>query len=68
MPETRIRQAFIAGSARHGALRGAGDTRVPFAMRIVLAWAFFLPMAWLLAAQAVRQLAFGPCALNIVAR
>jgi MATE family multidrug resistance protein len=31
-----------------GALRGAGDTRVPFAVRIVLAWAFFLPLAWLL--------------------
>jgi len=26
------------------------------------------PIAWLLAAQAVRQLAFGPCAPNIAAR
>jgi MATE family multidrug resistance protein len=31
-----------------GALRGAGDTRWPFAIRCVLAWGFFLPAAYLL--------------------
>jgi MATE family multidrug resistance protein len=32
-----------------GALRGAGDTRWPFVIEIVLAWGFFLPLAWFLA-------------------
>ncbi len=31
-----------------GALRGAGDTRWPFAMEIVLGWGLFLPLAYLL--------------------
>jgi len=31
-----------------GALRGAGDTLVPFLTRIGLAWGLFLPLAWLL--------------------
>jgi MATE family multidrug resistance protein len=31
-----------------GALRGAGDTLVPFLMRVGLAWGLFLPLAWLL--------------------
>ncbi len=31
-----------------GALRGAGDTRAPFLMRFSLAWALFVPLAWLL--------------------
>jgi Na+-driven multidrug efflux pump len=29
-------------------LRGAGDTLVPFLMRVGLAWGLFLPLAWLL--------------------
>ncbi|MBW2420963.1 MAG: MATE family efflux transporter [Deltaproteobacteria bacterium] len=29
-----------------GALRGAGDTRVPFLVRFALAWGLFLPLAW----------------------
>ena len=32
-----------------GALRGAGDTRWPFAVQTALAWALRLPLAWLLA-------------------
>ncbi len=32
-----------------GALRGAGDTLVPFLARVGLAWGLFLPLAWLLA-------------------
>ena len=31
-----------------GALRGAGDTRLPFLMRFALAWLLFVPLAWLL--------------------
>jgi MATE family multidrug resistance protein len=31
-----------------GALRGAGDTRWPFAAQTLLAWLVFLPAAWLL--------------------
>jgi MATE family multidrug resistance protein len=31
-----------------GALRGAGDTRWPFAVRFVLAWGLFLPAAWVI--------------------
>jgi MATE family multidrug resistance protein len=31
-----------------GALRGAGDTLIPFLMRVGLAWGLFLPLAWLL--------------------
>ena len=31
-----------------GALRGAGDTLVPFLVRVGLAWGLFLPLAWLL--------------------
>jgi MATE family multidrug resistance protein len=30
-----------------GALRGAGDTMVPFVVRFGLAWGLFLPLAWL---------------------
>jgi len=29
-----------------GALRGAGDTRWPFAVRCALAWGLFLPLGW----------------------
>jgi MATE family multidrug resistance protein len=29
-----------------GALRGAGDTRWPFAVEVALGWGFFLPLAW----------------------
>jgi MATE family multidrug resistance protein len=32
-----------------GALRGAGDTRWPFAVRCLLSWVVFLPLAYLLA-------------------
>jgi len=32
-----------------GALRGAGDTRWPFVVQTALSWAFFLPLAYLLA-------------------
>jgi MATE family multidrug resistance protein len=31
-----------------GALRGAGDTRWPFAVQASLAWGLFLPLGWLL--------------------
>jgi MATE family multidrug resistance protein len=31
-----------------GALRGAGDTRWPFAVRFALAWGLFLPAAWVI--------------------
>ncbi len=45
-----IYQFFDAfGIVADGALRGAGDTLVPFLMRIGLAWGFFLPLAWFLA-------------------
>jgi MATE family multidrug resistance protein len=36
------------GIVSDGALRGAGDTRVPFLVRFALAWGLFLPLAWLL--------------------
>jgi MATE family multidrug resistance protein len=32
-----------------GALRGAGDTRLPFVVQTALSWLFFLPLAYLLA-------------------
>ncbi len=42
-------QLFDAfGIVADGALRGAGDTRVPFVVRFVLAWGLQLPAAWLL--------------------
>ncbi len=45
-----IYQFFDAfGIVADGALRGAGDTLVPFLMRVGLAWGLFLPLAWLLA-------------------
>ncbi len=34
------------GIIADGALRGAGDTRWPFAVRLVLAWFVFVPLAW----------------------
>jgi MATE family multidrug resistance protein len=34
-----------------GALRGAGDTRNPFVVRLCLAWGLFLPLAWVLGVQ-----------------
>jgi MATE family multidrug resistance protein len=37
------------GIVADGALRGAGDTLVPFLMRVGLAWGLFLPLVWLLA-------------------
>jgi len=44
-----IYQFFDAfGIVADGALRGAGDTLVPFLIRIGLAWGLFLPLAWLL--------------------
>jgi MATE family multidrug resistance protein len=44
-----IYQFFDAfGIVADGALRGAGDTLVPFLMRVGLAWGLFLPLAWLL--------------------
>jgi len=44
-----IYQFFDAfGIVADGALRGAGDTLVPFLTRIGLAWGLFLPLAWLL--------------------
>jgi MATE family multidrug resistance protein len=44
-----IYQFFDAfGIVSDGALRGAGDTLVPFLMRVGLAWGLFLPLAWLL--------------------
>jgi MATE family multidrug resistance protein len=42
-------QAFDAfGIVADGALRGAGDTRVPFGVRFFLAWGLFLPLAYIL--------------------
>jgi MATE family multidrug resistance protein len=42
-------QLFDAfGILSDGGLRGAGDTRVPFLVRLVLAWGLFVPLAWLL--------------------
>jgi MATE family, multidrug efflux pump len=42
-------QLFDAlGIVASGSLRGAGDTRWPFALTTVLAWLFFLPLAWTL--------------------
>jgi len=35
------------GVLNGGALRGAGDTRWPFAVQTLLAWGLFLPAAWL---------------------
>jgi len=35
------------GIIASGALRGAGDTRWPFLIQIVLAWGLFLPLGWL---------------------
>jgi MATE family multidrug resistance protein len=34
------------GIVADGALRGAGDTRVPFLVRFLLAWGMFVPLAW----------------------
>lgn len=34
------------GIVTDGALRGAGDTRMPFLVRFVLAWGLFVPLAW----------------------
>ena len=40
-------QLFDAWSiVTDGALRGAGDTRLPFLMRFALAWLVFVPLAW----------------------
>ena len=45
-----VLQFFDAfGIVADGALHGAGDTRVPFLARFILAWGVFLPLAWLLA-------------------
>jgi Na+-driven multidrug efflux pump len=45
-----VYQFFDAfGIVADGALRGAGDTLVPFFVRFCLAWGLFLPLAWLLA-------------------
>lgn len=42
-------QFFDAGGIiAEGALRGAGDTRWPFAVHTLLGWGFFLPCAYLL--------------------
>jgi MATE family multidrug resistance protein len=38
-----------AAIVSEGALRGAGDTRWPFLVQTALSWAFFLPLAYLLA-------------------
>jgi MATE family multidrug resistance protein len=35
------------GIMTDGALRGAGDTRVPFVVRFLMAWGLFLPLSWL---------------------
>jgi MATE family multidrug resistance protein len=44
-----VYQLFDAvGIIAEGALRGAGDTRWPFAVHTVLNWVFFLPIAYLL--------------------
>jgi MATE family multidrug resistance protein len=37
-----------AGIIAEGALRGAGDTRWPFALHTALGWGFFVPCAWVL--------------------
>ncbi|HIF96407.1 MAG TPA: MATE family efflux transporter [Myxococcales bacterium] len=37
------------GIVADGALHGAGDTRVPFLIRFLLAWGLFIPLAWLMA-------------------
>jgi len=43
-----IYQFFDAfGIVADGALRGAGDTLVPFFARLGLSWGLFLPLAWL---------------------
>jgi len=34
------------GIVADGALRGAGDTRWPFLVRLALAWGIFVPLAW----------------------
>lgn len=34
------------GIVADGALRGAGDTRWPFLIRLALAWGIFVPLAW----------------------
>ena len=34
------------GIMADGALRGAGDTRIPFLVRFALAWGLFVPLAW----------------------
>jgi len=34
------------GIVADGALRGAGDTRIPFLVRFALAWGLFVPLAW----------------------
>jgi len=45
-----IFQFFDAfGIVADGALHGAGDTRVPFLVRFLLAWGLFIPLAWLMA-------------------
>jgi len=45
-----VLQFFDAfGIVADGALHGAGDTRVPFLARFILAWVVFLPLAWFLA-------------------
>jgi multidrug resistance protein, MATE family len=45
-------QLFDAfGIVADGALRGAGDTRVPFLVRFALAWGLFVPLAWGLGVQ-----------------
>ena len=36
------------GIVANGALRGAGDTRWPFAVQAVLEWGFYLPLAYFL--------------------
>jgi MATE family multidrug resistance protein len=42
-------QLFDAGGIiAEGALRGAGDTRWPFALHTALGWGFFVPCAWAL--------------------
>ena len=42
-------QFFDAGGIiAEGALRGAGDTRWPFAIHTLLGWGFFVPVAYLL--------------------
>ena len=50
LPSFRVNSADVSTVYRiaDGALRGAGDTRWPFAVRFVMAWGVFLPVAWLL--------------------